>query len=356
MHSSPFAYHIREMQLSPPTSPLSDLSDVVIIGAGIIGLSLALELHARGATVTVLERDTALSHASTAAAGMLAALDPHNPPALLPLSTYSLSLYPAFLQRIERLSGLTVPFQTSTTLQHLPNTSTLRLAEHSIDPRQLAPALLAAVRNSKINFREQAQLRFTEETPRGVAAHTSSGDRFHAHSLIYTAGPWSDFPKLSFSQLPISPRKGQMLRVQLPPSLRDLREVHRSEHIYIVPRTLGPQAGTALIGATVEDAGFDTSTHPSDLAHLRSLAAELLPALADTQLAPVVESWAGLRPATPDSRPILGRIGHNQEFIATGHYRNGILLAPATAAVLADLLESRTPTVDLTPFTPSRFG
>ncbi len=353
MHSSPFAYHIREMQLSPPTSPLSDLSDVVIIGAGIIGLSLALELHARGATVTVLERDTALSHASTAAAGMLAALDPHNPPALLPLSTYSLSLYPAFLQRIERLSGLNVPFQTSTTLQHLPDASTLRLAEHSIDPRQLAPALLAAVRNSSISLREHTSRSGTDVTSRGILIHTTAGDRIFASHLVYTTGPWSpSATRLS----PISPRKGQMLRVQLPPSLRDLREVHRTEHIYIVPRTLGPQAGTALIGATVEDAGFDTSTHPSDLAHLRSLAAELLPALADTQLAPFVESWAGLRPATPDSLPILGRIGSSQEFIATGHYRNGILLAPATAAVLADLLESRTPTVDLTPFAPSRFG
>jgi glycine oxidase len=147
-----------------------------------------------------------------------------------------------------------------------------------------------------------------------------------------------------------------MLRVQLPPSLANLREVHRSEHIYIVPRTFGPQAGTALIGATVEDAGFDTSIHSPDLAHLRSLAAELLPALADTHLAPEVESWAGLRPSTPDSLPILGRLNSSQEFIATGHYRNGILLAPATAAVLADLLEARTPTVDLTPFAASRFG
>jgi glycine oxidase len=354
VHSNPFAYDIREMRLSPPTSSLSALSDVVIIGAGIIGLSLALELHARGARVTVLERDSALSHASAAAAGMLAAQDPHNPPALLPLSTYSLSLYPAFLHRIQTLSSLAVPFQTDTTLQHLPNASTLRLAEHSLDPRQLAPALLAAVSSTSINLREHTPLLRTEHNPRGgSAAHTSAGDRISASHLVYTTGPW---PPSTTRPSPISPRKGQMLRVQLPPSLANLRGVHRSEHIYIVPRTFGPQAGTALIGATVEDAGFDTAVHSPDLARLRSLAAELLPALADTHLAPEVESWAGLRPSTPDSLPILGRLNSSQEFIATGHYRNGILLAPATAAVLADLLESRTPTVDLTPFAPSRFG
>jgi len=305
--------------------------DVLIAGAGIIGLSLALELHARGASVTVLERDTALFHASTAAAGMLAVNDPHNPPALLPLAQLSIALYPSFLQRNEALSGLTVPIQTHTTLQYSPGGSITTLAEQSLDPRQLAAALLAAVRATSIDLREHSVFRTAYETS--------------TSPLILTTGAWSPAP--------IVPHKGQMLRVQLPQTLR-LHEVHRSDDIYIVPRTQGPQAGTALIGATDEDAGFDTTTYAATLAHLRALAAKLIPQLASETDAPQLEAWAGLRPATPDGLPLIGRLATNT-FLANGHYRNGILLAPATASILADLLESKSPTIDLAPFSPERF-
>ncbi len=126
--------------------------------------------------------------------------------------------------------------------------------------------------------------------------------------------------------------------------------VVRTPDIYIVPRTSGPNAGRAIIGATIEDAGFDKTLHPSDIAHLRSLAAALLPPLAD---APQFEAWAGLRPATPDGLPILGALTPNH-FIATGHYRDGILLAPATAHVIAQLLLKEQTSIDLTPFSPTR--
>ena len=303
--------------------------DVLIAGAGIIGLSLALELHARGAHVTVVERDSALAHASTAAAGMLAVHDPHNPPALLPLSLMSASLYRSLLARIESLSNIVVPFQTSLTHQYFPDGSKHILAENSLDPRQLAAALLAAIRATTIDLREH--------TP--FAPHTQP-----TGTTILTLGAWSPH---------VTPRKGQMLRVQLPSAL-NLTEVHRSHDIYIVPRTLGPQAGTALIGSTIEDAGFDTSTSLATLASLRTLAAKLIPAFADESTTPTLEAWAGLRPATPDGLPLLGQLAPNL-FIATGHFRNGILLAPATAVILADLLESKSPTLNLTPFTPTRF-
>jgi glycine oxidase len=142
-----------------------------------------------------------------------------------------------------------------------------------------------------------------------------------------------------------------MLAVSLPPSL-PLRLVVRTPDIYIVPRTSGPNAGRAIIGATVEDAGFDKTVHPSDIAHLRSLAAALLPPLAE---APQLEAWAGLRPATPDGLPLLGALptSHNH-FLATGHYRDGILLAPATAHVMAQLLTGEAPSIDLAPFSPNR--
>jgi glycine oxidase len=107
-----------------------------------------------------------------------------------------------------------------------------------------------------------------------------------------------------------------------------------------------------LIGATVEDAGFDVTTHAADLARLREWGAELVPELASTSSAPMVDTWAGLRPDTPDGLPMLGRLG--DVLVATGHFRNGILLAPATARIIGDLFEDKTPALSLEPFAPGR--
>ncbi len=305
------------------------LPDVTIAGAGIIGLSLALELHHRGARVTVFDTGTAMGQSSTAAAGMLAAEDPHNPSALLPLSRLSISLYADFLHCMESLSGLRVPFQTDTTIQHLSSGQTLHLSEHSLDPRQLASALLLAVRSTSIVLHEHI--------PNLAIPHPST--------RIDCTGAWCLQHHL------VRPRKGQMLRVQLPAEL-PLREVHRNEHAYILPRTLGPQAGTAILGATLEDVGFDTQTHTADLTYLRSLAAEMLPEVA---AAPQLEAWAGLRPGTPDDLPLIGALSPNN-FLATGHFRNGILLAPATAVLVADLIEGKPLRISLTAFSPHRFA
>lgn len=321
--------------------------DVTVIGAGVIGLSLALELHARGFKVTLLERGAAATQASWAAAGMLAAQDPHNPPQLKALSQLSAALYPAFLHHLQELSGLPVPFQTERTRQSLPDGSTVELHERSIDPRQLAVALLTAVQRSDIRLVQHVQ---TQEL------QTADLRTRRSAVVVHATGAWA-------GESGVSPRKGQMLRVQLPPA-SSLREVYRSERVYVVPRTQGPQAGTALIGATVEDAGFDTEVYPDDLAVLRQVATDLIPhhpELADRKQTPIVEAWAGLRPATPDDLPLLGSVPHNagdaspRHFIAAGHFRNGILLAPATAALIADLIEGRTPAVDLSAFSPARF-
>jgi glycine oxidase len=115
-------------------------------------------------------------------------------------------------------------------------------------------------------------------------------------------------------------------------------------------------AGQVVIGATVEDAGFSTTTDAANLASLRAMAAEFLPALADTSRCPAVDQWAGLRPATPDNLPVIGWAAESQRtMIATGHFRNGILLAPGTAEVVANLLEGNDPGVDLEAFSPARF-
>ncbi len=319
-----------------------------IIGAGVIGLSLALELRLRGAQVTVLDRGPAMAQASTAAAGMLAVEDPFNPPELLPLSRLSGALYPDFLARLEELSGLRVPFQTDITLQTMPTGEVRELPEHSLDPRQLAAALRLAAERAGVHLLEHHRAQLSPERDFEIEVHT--------------AGAWQA-PSLP-AAFGITPRKGQMLRVRIPAGLA-LWKVHRREHGYVVPRTEGPQAGTALLGATVEDAGFDTGTSPESLRSLRLSVAELVPELADTVRAPMLEAWAGLRPTTPDLLPLLGEVGeldpasrhaNCRTFVATGHFRNGILLAPATASVMADLLEGRPPRVDLSAFFPARFA
>ena len=334
--------------------------DFVIAGAGIIGLSLALELHARGASVIVLERGQALKQTSVAAAGMLAVEDPANPAALKPLARLSAELYPAFLDRIADLAGARIPFQTNTTLEAsvtdvlanphalvpglAPDAPTFRLLEErSVDPRQLAAVLLMAVQNAAIEVREHTALMRVSMTPTGVHIGTSAHP-LAAGKLIDCMGAWSPAP--------VVPRKGQMLAVRVPASL-DLSTVVRTHDVYIVPRTDGPDAGRAIIGATVEDAGFDLTVKPADILALNQRAVALLPALAEAEF---LESWSGLRPATADGLPMLGITPSQPRYVlANGHFRNGILLAPATARVVAELLFDEPATVDLASFSPTRF-
>jgi glycine oxidase len=346
-------------------------SDLCIAGAGIIGLSLALELYHRGLSVTVLDQSQPLAEAATAAAGMLAASDPDNPASLRPLADLSLSLYPAFLNRLHARSGIAVPFQTNTTLQSQISSSSQALSpvalskilppltprghrftlidEHSLDPRNLAAALLGAVKTTPIALHPDTQVLAARSLNDSVEVHTTRGV-FHAAKFINCTGAWATHSSLA-PGLAVAPRKGQMLAVAIPPSL-SLALVVRTHGMYIVPRTTGPNAGRALIGATIEDAGFDKIVHPADIAPLRALAAALLPALAD---APQLEAWAGLRPSTPDGLPFLGPApdGRNQ-YIAVGHYRNGILLAPATAHVMAQLLTGEDTAIDLSAYSPAR--
>jgi glycine oxidase len=354
---------------SPSTCP-----DICVAGAGIIGLSLAIELHRRGATVTVLEQGAPLSHASTAAAGMLAVNDPENPPQLGPLSRLSISLYPLYLERLFELSGLHVSFQTNATLQAIPhealassNTLTAEelshilpqlvhdarhftlLEEQSLDPRELARALLAAVGNTTIDLRPHTPIRLVRSLDQPIEVHTPTST-LHPAIFVDCTGAWA----ITSSRLPhlrVTPSKGQMLSVSLPPSF-PLHHVVRTPDIYIVPRAADPLPARAIIGATIEDAGFDTTVYPSDIASLRRRAAELLPSLAD---APELETWAGIRPATPDGLPILGPLpGQTNHLLATGHYRNGILLAPATAQVIAQLIYNETPSIPLSDYSPNR--
>ncbi len=163
-------------------------------------------------------------------------------------------------------------------------------------------------------------------------------DTFSAASAIDCRGAWSGAP--------VRPRKGQMLYVQ--PQSSVLQHVLRAPEVYIVPRS----SGKILIGATVEDVGFDKSVDPSAISQLLNAAAKYLPALAS---APVTQRWAGLRPGTPDNLPIIGPTDKPRVFAATGHFRNGILLAPVTAQIVADLLYGHPSPLDIRAFSPDRF-
>jgi glycine oxidase len=343
--------------------------DICIAGAGVIGLSLALELHHRGHHVTVLDRGNPLTEASIAAAGMLAAADPDNPSELRPLADLSLSLYPGFLDRLHALSGMRVSFHTHHTLQALPRhyaTDNLLTAadlnhllptlcpgdrrfvlldEHSLDPRELAAALRTAVRATTIDLRPHTEVRSLQSDPGSIEVHTSAGI-FHAGQFVDCTGAWA-----ATSTVGVTPKKGQMLAVALPPTL-PLHLVVRSHEIYVVPRSTDSCQRRAIIGATVEDAGFDKTVHAADIAKLHVLAAALLPPL---ESAPVLEIWAGLRPATLDGLPLLGALPtHPHHYLATGHYRNGILLAPATAHLMAQRISGEPSSLDLSPFSPER--
>jgi glycine oxidase len=328
-------------------------ADVVVIGGGLIGLALALELHTRGAAVTVVERGRCMGGASAAAAGMLAVEDPFNAPELRAFSEFSLERYPEFLRRVEEFSGWAVPFQTLITVQRLSDGRSMRLAEKSLDPRELGAALLSAVRASSIRVIEETRVVGVD----GAQVRLGGGEEIAAKAVVFAAGAWTSgtMSELCGLAVPGSPRKGQMLRVKVPEGVL-LDEVYRSEEIYVVPRTRGAGAGSALIGATVEDVGFDSTVRGEDLARLREMAAELVAELGSEKDAPQLEAWAGLRPATPDLLPVIGGCGRAGIFIASGHYRNGILLAPGTAVVMADLVEGKVPAIDIEGFSPDRFG
>ncbi len=340
------------------------MQHVVIAGAGIIGLAAALELAESGFRVTVLEQGRAMRESSWAAAGMLAVEDPENAPELLPLSRLSRALYPDFLDRIERLSGLRVPLRTSRTLQGvrpgsrstaselLPGLSTGEytfslLEEASLDPRDLCTALPRAAVAAGIELREGSHVQAVWRDADCLAITLGSGEALAADHFVLAGGAWAGSVGLpNTSHLPIVPRKGQMLEVALEGPR--LPVVVRTPELYLVPRG----DGRVVIGATVEDVGFNREVDESAGDKLWKAAGELWPPVLRGR---ITARWAGLRPGIRDALPVLG--GYSDGiWAATGHFRNGILLAPGTAHVLRQLLLGQQPSVSLDSFSPKRFA
>jgi glycine oxidase len=339
--------------------------DVIIAGAGIIGVALALELREHGAKVLVLDRGEPGGESSSAAAGMLAAGDPETPLALRPLALESARMFPEYVRKLEDLTGIKTDFRRHGTIAFLdapsvPSVytslsgddlqrlepalqshgySAYFVQEDTVDPRLLMHAALATADNCGVEIRKNAEVKEIRVRKDQVEVVTDS-DLFLAGTAVNCRGAWSGAP--------VKPRKGQMLYLQ--PQRQDLlRHVVHAPDAYIVPRS----SGKILVGASVEDVGFDKTVAPATIQDLLGAATKYLPPLGS---APIIESWAGLRPGTPDDLPLLGPTELPRVFVASGHFRNGILLAPITAKIMAELVNGKAPSLDIGAFAVSRFA
>ena len=365
-------------------------SDVLIVGGGIIGLAIALELRQQGNQVTLLSQDFAAA-AGHAAAGMLApSAEQIAPGAMTDLCRRSLALYPTWISKIEGLTGLDSGYWPCGILSPILAPSIqpsllgpdlikpeikseadcgIRLsadAAHSyqtgmssqmrgahfypddaqVDNRALMKALRSAVQDLGVEIEEGVSVEgVMQRQGRVIGLRTSAGVKQAEHYVI-AAGAWS----AELLPIPVVPRKGQMLALRVPSGygqVQPLRRVLYGEKVYLVPR----RDGRIVIGATVENVGFAPHNTPAGIAELLNAAIELYPELEGFS---IEECWWGFRPATPDELPILGAGPCENLTLATGHYRNGILLAPITARLIADHIQGKTDSL-LSAFSYRRF-
>jgi glycine oxidase len=344
--------------------------DAIVVGAGIIGLSLAIELRKSLRKILVVDRGPIGGESSSAAAGMLN-LDPHAPPALASLARHSAEIYPEYIDEIRTRAEAGIEFQrtgaivlgggengeplTAERLRELEPQLLSRglqasfVQEDFVAPRSLMRALAEHAHAAEIAIQsEQPVTQIMQAAGRSSGVRCANAGEFSAPVVANCAGAWASQIKGAPS-IPTRPVKGQMLA--LDPQGSVLRHVVRCSRpeVYMLPRL----SGTIAVGATVEESSFDRATTPVALHGLREAAIAVLPPLAQAR---IHESWAGLRPGSPDGLPILGETSWPGYFAATGHFRHGILLAPATARAMAELIVSGHTRLDLSPFSPQRFS
>jgi glycine oxidase len=379
-------------------------ADVIVVGAGVIGLGVAGAVAATGARVAVCDPSPATG-ASWAAAGMLAPVTESRvgEDDLVALGVASLERWPAFAARVEASSGMSVGLRTEGTLavgvddddrraldelaavhrhlglasERLPGGACRALepslhprlragllvpGDHQVDPRALLDALLAAGRSAGVDLRTVAVDTIRGDGNRVTGVDLVDGSVMSASTVVIAAGcrsgalgvpgPPGSGPPAPVPGPPVRPVKGQILRLRADPAAmpvtRTIRALVHGWPVYLVPR----DSGEVVVGATMEERGFDTTITAGAVHDLLRAAIEVVPEVAELEL---VESTARLRPATPDNGPLLGPGPIDGLIHATGHHRSGVLLAPITVeTILATLAQRPVPDV-AAPFDPKRY-
>lgn len=370
------------------------METIAIVGAGIAGLGIGWQLAKRGFDVQIFESGQAGRQASWAAAGMLSQQIELRPgyETLMPLLRESAILWPAFAEELEADSSMTIGYSRCGTLvpaltadeynqlRHnydylqslrprlevnwidgptmrsmVPLLSRKVLGglhstrDHQVENRRVVMALLEAFYRAGGTLHEHTAVEKVLVTDNRCHGISSGGKQFHAAKTILAAGAWSrtiaGIPETQ--RPPVRPVKGQMLALAIPASCQPLSQVITSTKTY-----LAPKGDRLIVGATVEEEGFDVSVTSGGMMDLLFGAYQILPATREWR---VLETWAGLRPGTYDNEPVLGNSGIMDLTYATGHYRNGILLAPITAKGIADYICSGTLCEPLNHYTMERF-
>jgi glycine oxidase len=362
--------------------------DSIIAGGGLIGCAIALELAHCDLRVALFDSQEPGREASWASAGILSPA-PENPGMILTveIGKASLAMYREFIQQVEELSGIETGFREKGTITALLSrhareelntivalhrglglkaealsarearqlepalseeieAAVLRPDEASVDNRLLAKALLDAAKRSGAEIYAGAAVESIWREGSQCRGVMVCGEQISAKHTIVAAGAFSSQIAGVQEYAPVRPAKGQMVSLRC--AAAKIERVLWSERIYVVPRS----DGRILCGATVEHMGFDKSVTAGGVHANLDAAIELAPVLASAR---VEETWAGLRPDTPDHLPILGPTDIEGLLIATGHYRSGVLLTPITAKLICELVEGKTPSVDCERFSPLRF-
>ena len=363
---------------------------VVIVGGGVMGCAAAYELAARGVRVTVLERSVPGAEASSAAAGILGAqVEAHAAGPMTELCLLSRKLYPSFVKQLERISGVAVGYRRAGVLKvHYTERAAARLLREVawqaraklavervsrrelrarepalspklaggvwfeqdalIDPRALLAALRVAAERRGAEFRSGSFVKRLDLATGGArGVELDDGSLIRGSHVVLAAGSWTSLLAASSAATPrIVPARGQM--VELKTSVPLLSSVVFGPDCYLVPRA----DGRLLVGSTLEFVGFKREVTAGAVAGLLAAAIRLLPALADAELS---GSWSSFRPYTPDELPLLGpSAAHGGVILMSGHYRNGILLAPISAKIVAACVLGHKPPLGLQPFSPDR--
>jgi len=359
--------------------------DVLVVGAGVIGLAAARELVRRGLSVRVVTRDAPGAGASAASAGMLEMHHPFPmPPALAAFCRMSGTMYPEWASGLRTETGVdpgrdecgTVALaRDAAELKDLeaqaaafPETRLMSRAEewralepklpgslagalwlpddHHLDPRRLCEALLVSLERSGAEVVRGATVRSLMVRDGRVEGAETDAGQMRAGTTVLAAGAWTGGIAGLPEPIPVRPRKGQLLVLAMPDPPR---RVLLAGGIYFVPR---PLDGRLLLGATMEDVGFDVTPTAGAVADLLGGGTPVFPPLAGARF---VEVRVGLRPGAADDLPVIGRSRLPGLVYAAGHFRKGILLAPGTARLVGSLVAGETPAHPLEPFAPGRW-